>query len=42
MAADVVSAAFRLAGVDYPEDAALWDGHLRERFGDAKRLKSSE
>ncbi|WP_456824985.1 BadF/BadG/BcrA/BcrD ATPase family protein [Cellulomonas sp. P5_E12] len=37
VAADVVSAAFRLAGVDYPEDAVLWDGHLRERFGDMGR-----
>ncbi len=32
-APDVRSAAFRLAGVDYPEDAALWDGHVRSRLG---------
>jgi N-acetylglucosamine kinase-like BadF-type ATPase len=31
---EVVSAAFRVAGVDYPEDAEFWDGHLRERLGD--------
>lgn len=32
-APDVRSAAFRLAGVDYPEDAGLWDGHVRSRLG---------
>jgi N-acetylglucosamine kinase-like BadF-type ATPase len=31
-ASDVASAAFRLAGVDYAEDAALWDGHVRDRL----------
>ncbi|WP_426594978.1 hypothetical protein ACPPVS_05250 [Cellulomonas sp. McL0617] len=30
---DVVSAAFRVAGVDYPEDARFWDEHLRETLG---------
>ncbi|HEY0530264.1 MAG TPA: BadF/BadG/BcrA/BcrD ATPase family protein [Actinoplanes sp.] len=30
---EIVSAAFRIAGVDYPEDAKFWDGHLRERLG---------
>ncbi|MBU2670280.1 hypothetical protein KOI35_42940 [Actinoplanes bogorensis] len=30
---DIVSAAFRMAGVDYPEDAEFWDGHIRERLG---------
>jgi N-acetylglucosamine kinase-like BadF-type ATPase len=36
-AEDVASAAFRIAGVDYPEDAAFWDGHVRERLGDLGR-----
>jgi N-acetylglucosamine kinase-like BadF-type ATPase len=31
---DVASAALRIAGVDYPEDAQFWDGHLRTRLGD--------
>jgi len=31
-APDLASAAFRLAGVDYPEDAAFWDEHLTERL----------
>jgi N-acetylglucosamine kinase-like BadF-type ATPase len=35
-AGDITSAAFRIAGVDYPEDAEFWDGHLRERL-DLKR-----
>ncbi|MFI5889606.1 BadF/BadG/BcrA/BcrD ATPase family protein [Actinoplanes sp. NPDC051513] len=30
---DVASAAFRIAGVDYPEDAEFWDGHVHERLG---------
>jgi N-acetylglucosamine kinase-like BadF-type ATPase len=34
---DVASAAFRIAGVDYPEDAEFWDGHVRERLGDMGR-----
>jgi N-acetylglucosamine kinase-like BadF-type ATPase len=34
---EVASAAFRIAGVDYPEDAAFWDEHLRERLGDMGR-----
>lgn len=28
----IASAAFRIAGVDYPEDAAFWDGHIRSRL----------
>ncbi|MBM2615106.1 hypothetical protein JIG36_05965 [Actinoplanes sp. LDG1-06] len=32
-AGDIASAAFRIAGVDYPEDAEFWDGHVRERLG---------
>jgi N-acetylglucosamine kinase-like BadF-type ATPase len=35
--ADIASAAFRMAGVDYPEDAAFWDGHIRERLGEMGR-----
>lgn len=34
---DVASAAFRLAGVDFAEDAAFWDGHIRQRAGDMGR-----
>ena len=34
---DVTSAAFRIAGVDYAEDADFWDGHLRTRLGDMAR-----
>lgn len=30
--ADLSSAAFRLAGVDYPEDEEYWTGHVRERL----------
>lgn len=30
--AEVVGAAFCLAGVDFPEDAELWDGHVRTRL----------
>jgi N-acetylglucosamine kinase-like BadF-type ATPase len=30
---DIASAAFRIAGVDYPEDASFWDEHVRERLG---------
>jgi N-acetylglucosamine kinase-like BadF-type ATPase len=30
--ADLASAAFRLAGVDYPEDAAFWDEQLSQRL----------
>jgi N-acetylglucosamine kinase-like BadF-type ATPase len=30
---DIASAAFRIAGVDYPEDASFWDGHIRQRLG---------
>ena len=29
----IVSAAFRIAGVDYPEDARYWEEHLRETLG---------
>ncbi|MGC5167222.1 BadF/BadG/BcrA/BcrD ATPase family protein [Luteimicrobium sp. DT211] len=29
---DLASAAFRLAGVDYPEDAAFWDEQLSQRL----------
>jgi N-acetylglucosamine kinase-like BadF-type ATPase len=36
-AADIASAAFRIAGVDYPEDASFWDGHVRSRLGDMGR-----
>ncbi len=36
-AADVCSAAFRLAGVDFPEDADFWDAHLRRRFPGMRR-----
>ena len=36
-AGQVASAAFRIAGVDYPEDAEFWDGHLRSRLGDLGR-----
>jgi N-acetylglucosamine kinase-like BadF-type ATPase len=35
--AQVASAAFRIAGVDYPEDAAFWDDHLRTRIGSLGR-----
>jgi N-acetylglucosamine kinase-like BadF-type ATPase len=31
-AADIASAAFRIAGVDYPEDATFWEERLRPRF----------
>jgi N-acetylglucosamine kinase-like BadF-type ATPase len=31
-AGDIASAAFRIAGVDYPEDGEFWDGHVRERL----------
>ncbi|GIF22864.1 N-acetylglucosamine kinase-like BadF-type ATPase [Actinoplanes tereljensis] len=31
-AGDVASAAFRIAGVDYPEDAVFWDDQLRSSF----------
>jgi N-acetylglucosamine kinase-like BadF-type ATPase len=34
---DIASAAFRIAGVDYPEDEAFWDGHIGERLGDMGR-----
>lgn len=30
---DVTGAAFRLAGVDFPEDAQFWDGHIARRLG---------
>ena len=33
VAENVVSAAFRLAGVDYEEDAEFWDERVRSRFG---------
>ncbi|GIM92151.1 N-acetylglucosamine kinase [Paractinoplanes toevensis] len=36
-AGDVTSAAFRIAGVDYPEDASFWDSHIRERLGEMRR-----
>ncbi|MBL7253015.1 N-acetylglucosamine kinase [Paractinoplanes lichenicola] len=36
-ASDIASAAFRIAGVDYPEDAEFWDGHVRSRLGDMGR-----
>jgi N-acetylglucosamine kinase-like BadF-type ATPase len=36
-AADVDSAAFRLAGVDYPEDAEFWGGHVRSRLAGLSR-----
>jgi N-acetylglucosamine kinase-like BadF-type ATPase len=31
-AGDISAAAFRIAGVDYPEDATFWHDHLRSRF----------
>lgn len=31
--AGIASAAFRLAGVDYPEDREFWDGQVRARLG---------
>ncbi|GAA2158985.1 BadF/BadG/BcrA/BcrD ATPase family protein [Pedococcus bigeumensis] len=34
---DVAAAAFRLAGVDYPEDAAFWDARLRDRLPGLRR-----
>ncbi|MEZ0447396.1 hypothetical protein [Cellulomonas sp. ICMP 17802] len=36
-AGNLVAAAFRVAGVDYPEDAQFWDGKLREVLGDGPR-----
>jgi N-acetylglucosamine kinase-like BadF-type ATPase len=35
--ADIGSAAFRIAGVDYPEDASFWDDHIRRRLGEMGR-----
>ncbi|GAA2643216.1 hypothetical protein [Paractinoplanes durhamensis] len=37
-AGDLASAAFRIAGVDYPEDAVFWDEQLRSRFPELGRL----
>jgi N-acetylglucosamine kinase-like BadF-type ATPase len=34
---DIASAAFRIAGVDYPEDASFWDGHIGSRLGEMGR-----
>jgi N-acetylglucosamine kinase-like BadF-type ATPase len=34
---DIASAAFRIAGVDYPEDASFWDDHIRSRLGEMGR-----
>lgn len=34
---DIVSAAFRLAGVDFPEDAEYWDARVRERLTGLRR-----
>lgn len=36
-AADIRSAAFRLAGVDYPEDAEFWDGRIGARLAGIRR-----
>ena len=36
-AGEIASAAFRLAGVDYPEDEEFWDGHVRARLGAIRR-----
>lgn len=39
--ADVAHAAFRLAGVDWPEDAALWDAALAEAWPSLRRRSIS-